>query len=357
MKYRIVSRFVTVSVVELHYYLPLTTLRLTIFFLSVFFSLTLTSCDTFSGKNKKPAQALSPIDSISELITANPERASLYNERALLYIDKKDFKSAKIDASKAINLDSTISEYYVTLADAYFTNEPKECVASLKKAISLDHTNIEALRRISELYLYVNRLEESLTYANQILELDPNYSKAFEIKGMCYKLAGDTVRAILNFREAVDKDPQDYNAYMMLAQLHNGLKDKLAVTYYNNALSLKPKSLEAYYGLAMFYQETGELNRAIETYSVILTIDPNYKNAHFNLGYIHFNYLKNYNQALKHFDDAVKSDASYYEAVYMRGVCYETLGDIQRAKGEYTRALQINPAYKMALDGMNRVLK
>lgn len=140
-------------------------------------------------------------------------------------------------------------------------------------------------------------------------------------------------------------------------QLHFGLKDKLAVTYYNNALNLKPKSVEAYYGLAMFYQETGDLNRALENYATILSIDANYKNAHYNIGYIHFQYLKNYNEALKHFDNAVKSDASYYQAVYMRGLCYETLGDIQRAKGEYTRALQINPGYQMALDGMNCVLK
>ncbi len=326
--------------------------------LLIFLSGILTSCDKFFGKNDKPAKALSPIDSITDLIVANPDKASLYNERAKLYLEKKEYKNAKTDAGKAISLDSTIAAYYVTIADGYFfTNEPAKCEASLKKAISLDAQNKEALMKMSEFYMYLDRFEESISYANKILEMDQNFSKAYIIKAMCYKNAGDTARAILNFREAFDKNPQDYNACIMLAQLHFGLKDKLAITYYNNALNLKPKSLEAYYGLAMFYQETNELNRALETYSTILSIDPNYKNAHYNIGYIHFQYLKNYNQALKHFDDAVKCDASYYQAVYMRGLCYETLGDIQRAKGEYTRALQINPAYKMALDGINRVLK
>jgi tetratricopeptide (TPR) repeat protein len=353
-----ISRIVTVSVVEPHYKLPSTTLRLTTLFLSAFLSSSLVSCDKFFGKNQQPKTALSPLDSISELIKDNPEDSKHYNERAKLYLEKKEYKNAKTDAGKAISLDSSISAYYVTIADGYFfTNEPDKCEASLKKAISLDAQNKEALMKMSEFYMYLNRFEESITFANKILEFDPNFSKAFFIKGMCYKDAGDTARAILNFREAFDKDPESYHACIMLAQLHFGLKDKLAVTYYNNALNLKPKSVEAYYGLAMFYQETGELNRALENYATILSIDANYKNAHYNIGYIHFQYLKNYNEALKHFDNAVKCDASYYQAVYMRGLCYETLGDIQRAKGEYTRALQINPGYQMALDGINRVLK
>jgi len=357
LAFTVINRFVSLSVTEQHYYMPSTSLRLTSFLLSVIFSFTLISCDYFSAK-KDSAKSLSPIDSITTLIKENPEDAMLYNERAKLYLEKKEYKNAKTDAGKAISLDSTVSNYYVTIADGYFfTNEPEKCEASLKKAIALEAHNKEALIKMSEFYMYLNRFEESITFANKVLEFDQNFSKAFFIKGMCYKDAGDTSHAILNFREALDKDPENYHACIMMAQLHFGLKDKLAITYYNNALNLKPKSIEAYYGLAMFYQETGELNRALETYSTILGIDPNYKNAHYNVGYIHFQYLKNYNQALKHFNDAVKCDASYYQAVYMRGLCYETLGDIQRAKGEYTRALQINPGYQLALDGINRVLK
>ncbi len=351
------NRIVTVSVVEPHYQLPLTTLRLTTILLSLFFSFALFSCDNFFDKKENNKKSLSPIDSISELIKETPDDSKLYNERAKLYLEKKDYKNARTDAGIAIKHDSTNSAYYITIADGYFfTNEPVKCEASLNKALSLNPQNKEALMKMSEFYMYLNRFEESISYANKILELDQNFSKAYFIKGMCYKDAGDTARAIHNFREALDKDADNYHACIMLAQIYFGLKDKLAVTYYNNALNLKPKSLEAYYGLAMFYQETNELNRALETYSTILSIDPKYKNAHYNIGYIHFQYLKNYTEAVKHFDAAVKCDASYYQAVYMRGLCYETLGDIQRAKAEYTHALQINPGYQMALDGIKRLM-
>lgn len=325
-----------------------------LFFCFLFFS----SCDNLSRKKQEPVTNRSPLDSLTELIKAKPQNSRLYYERAKLYLEKKQYSNAKGDAGKAISLDSTVSEYYIPLADVYFfTNEPENCKLALQKAITLSPQNKEALMKLSEFSLFLKQYEDAITYANRILEFDMNFSKAFYIKGMCYKEVGDTARAILNFTEALDKDPENYHATIMLAQLHYGLKNRLAITYYNNALNLKPNSLEAYYGLAMFYQENNELNRALETYATILGIDPNYKNAHFNIGYIHFNYLKNYNEALKNFDNAVKSDPNYFQAVYMRGLCYETLGDIQRAKAEYTRALQINPGYKMALEGMNRLLK
>lgn len=41
--------------------------------------------------------------------------------------------------------------------------------------------------KTSEFYMFLNCFEELVTYANKILEFDPNFSKAFFIKGMCYK--------------------------------------------------------------------------------------------------------------------------------------------------------------------------
>jgi len=67
--------------------------------------------------------------------------------------------------------------------------------------------------------------------------------------------------------------------------------------------------------LAMFYQEHDELNSAIEEYTNILKIDPKYKAAHYNLGYIHLVYLKVYDVALKHFSNAILCDPNYAEPI------------------------------------------
>jgi tetratricopeptide (TPR) repeat protein len=142
---------------------------------------------------------------------------------------------------------------------------------------------------------------------------------------------------------------------MQLGVLFSAKKNKLAVQYYANALRLNPKSIEALYDRGMFYQENGEMNKAIEDYTSITQIDPNYKDAHYNLGYIHLVYLKVYDQAIKHFSDAIRCDPYFVQAYYNRGLCYENLGDVAAASKDFNKAISIMPTYKLAIDALKRV--
>jgi Tfp pilus assembly protein PilF len=74
------------------------------------------------------------------------------------------------------------------------------------------------------------------------------------------------------------------------------------------------------------------------------------------MGYIKYQYLQLYNEALANFDEAVKVDSKYYQAVYMRGLCYEAKGDVARAKQEYSYAIQLNPDYGLAAAGLTRLV-
>jgi tetratricopeptide (TPR) repeat protein len=165
----------------------------------------------------------------------------------------------------------------------------------------------------------------------------------------------DTAKAVASFQKAVEQDPEYYHAYIQLGILYATKNSPLAVDYYNNALKKNPNSIEARYGLGMFYQENEEYNKAIIEYDSILRIDPKYKQAHYNLGYIHLVYLKVYNQAVKHFTAAIECDAKYAEAYYNRGYSYELMGDIMNAKTDYTKALELRSNYEKAITGLNRV--
>ncbi|HRU18359.1 MAG TPA: tetratricopeptide repeat protein, partial [Bacteroidia bacterium] len=107
---------------------------------------------------------------------------------------------------------------------------------------------------------------------------------------------------------------------------------------------------------ALWYQDHQEYNKAIQYYTEIIQINPKNKNAHFNLGYIHHEYLKVYDQAIKHYTDAINADPNYAEAYYNRGLCYEYVGNITAAKEDYTKALQLRQNnYPHAKEGLERV--
>jgi tetratricopeptide (TPR) repeat protein len=296
------------------------------------------------------------ISAISKRIQADPDNASLYNQRAELYLQKQKPENALSDVNKAISIDSKNPKYLRTLSDVYFSmGKTQQCRDALNKALDVDQDDTSSYLKLAELEFYFKDYKKSFDYINKALAIDPGNARAFFIKGMAYKENGDTAKAVKNFQLAVENDQEYYHAYMQLGLLFTAKHNPLAVDYFNNALNCNPKSIETYYALGMYYQENEQYNKAIETYTTLLKIDPKYKFAHYNLGYIHLVYLQVYDVAAKHFTDAINIDPNYAEAWYNLGYCHELLGDVMNAKANYQKAIMIRPNYQRAIEGLNRI--
>lgn len=286
----------------------------------------------------------------NERIKKNPNDPEVYHERAIYYFEKKnDVEAAFADMRRVFAVDTTTSKYFVTLADLYLAKGMSGNVkASLNKAIENDPKNIIAYTKLAELNLYIKDYNACLKSANDVLKIDVYNPRAYFIKGMAYKELGDTAKAISSFQTVIEQDPEYYNAYMQLGILFAALKNPIALDYLNNALNLQPQSIEAYYAMGMFFQETGNINKAIEVYNTILKIDSTYNDAHFNLGYIAMVMQNDMVKAIKHFSDNIKFHPNNYEAYYMRGLCYERIKDKVNAARDYQQALKLYPQYDNA---------
>jgi tetratricopeptide (TPR) repeat protein len=300
---------------------------------------------------QKPASStvLTPADALSEQIAKEPGNADLYFQRAKWNLSTKKISGAEKDILKAINLDSTRADYHLLMADICFAGfHIMEAENAFKKSIALDPKNIDAYLKLAELDLYMKKYEESISNANEALRIDKHRSKAYFIKGFVYKETKDTLRAISSFQTCVEQDPDYYEAIIQLANLYATHNDPIALQYYNNALKLQPHSVEALYDRGLFYQNTGAFEKAVNDYNELLKVDPNYAYAYFNLGYIAMIFEKDYAKAIPLFTRALTFEAHYVEAYYNRGICYEKTGDIQKAKADYTEALNIYPTYDLA---------
>jgi tetratricopeptide (TPR) repeat protein len=317
------------------------------------------SCSGNKNKtdNNTAFDSLPPdLASISKLIQENPDNPDLYNQRAELYLQKQKPESALADISKAINFDSKNPKYFRTLSDVYFSlGKSQKCRDALNKAIEIEPNDTAAYLKLAELDYYFKDYKKAFASLDKALEIDPKNAKAFFIRGMSYKEMGDTAKAVKAFQIAVENDQEYYHAYMQLGLIFAAKHNPLAVDYYNNALNLNPQSVETYYALGMYYQENEQYNKAMESYTTILKIEPKNKYAHFNLGYINLVYLEVYDVAAKHFTDAINLDKNYAEAWYNRGYCYQLLGDVMKAKSDYQQAIIIKPNYQLAIDRLNEV--
>ena len=333
-----------------------------LFSIAIILGIALFSC---GGNNKKEvakaivSDSISPeIAAINAKIKADPKNPELYNQRAILLVDKNKLEEALADINTALNIDSSKAPYLLTLSDIYFAmGKIKNCKKAIEKAILLDPKNANADLKYAEMNLYFKDYKTTMEYIKKALEIDKVNAKAYFMEGMTLKETGDTIQAAKCFITAVDQDPEYYHAYMQLGILYSIKHDPLAVDYFNNALKQNHKSVEARYALGMFFQENNGYDKAIIQYDSILSIDPKFKNAHYNLGYINLVYLKRYSEAVKHFSNAIACDPKYAEAYYTRGYCYEKMSDFQNAKTDYRKALDLRPNYEKPIDGLNRIEK
>ncbi len=333
--------------------------------LLLFLSAVLTSC---SEKKKSDQSGALPADSsalgkqIAELsakIADNPKDPDLFHERAKLHLQGNDVANAMMDMEKVMSMDTTRANYFLTLADVHLAaSKPGKSKAALEKCISLDPANKEAYEKLAELYFIAQQYKEAIQNLDGVLKLDITNPKAYFMKGMCYRDMGDTTKAVSSFQTCIEQKSDYYDAYLQLAMIFHARNNKLALQYYDGALRINPKSVDALYGRGLWHQENERnFDKAIQDYTSAAQLNPRAARAHYALGYIHYQYLKVYDQAIKHYNDAIAADPNWPEAWFNRGLAYEALGNIAAAAGDYSKALELNPQYPNAAEGLKRVRK
>jgi tetratricopeptide (TPR) repeat protein len=317
------------------------------------------------GSNKKSSTENDPsidenaaLEVLNEKILADSTNPENYYLRSRYYIEQKDINRALGDIGKAIQLNENNADYFVALSDIYLAmGRIPNCLEALKKAEALDKTNNDALLKMAEVYLILKDYPNAFEYTKRALDLDRINPVAHFIRGYAYMEMGDTSLAIKNFQAAADQDQNYFDAYIELGSLYTALKSPLATGYLQTATRIDPNRGEAYYLLGLAYQEQEIVPKAIETYEKLLLISPDFKEAHYNLGYINLVYINDFESAVKYFTQAVAIDPNYVDAFFNRGYSYELMGDLASARKDYQKALEIVPNYERSILGLNRLDK
>jgi tetratricopeptide (TPR) repeat protein len=330
-----------------------------IFFVTLLFFI---SCDQPSEKSaeEEKTQTGQTVDQVlqglTEKINANPESDLLYIERANYYLAKDDLDKALRDILFAIDINNRNPDHYITLSEAYLAlGDPDRSFEGLEKALELDPENQEALLKKAQLYLIMQQYEKTYETISNLITIDQYNPTAYYIRGYALLEEGDTTKAIRNFVTAIDQKQDYYEAHMQLGAIYSSRNNPLAADYLNNSIEIKPNAPEPYYQLGLYFQENGNIEKAIETYNTILDIEPNYAFAKYNLGYVHLVYLRQFEVAAEYFTGFIQQMPDHYDAWYNRGYSYELMGDKAKARSDYEKALQLRTNYQRAIDGLNRL--
>lgn len=309
----------------------------------------------------EPTEKAPPSDAIEVLnaeIIDDPNNPNLYVKRALMFRDRQMLDKAIRDAQRAIAIDSTVSYFRTVLGKLYFQNANlRGARLNLERAAALDKTNTDALLKLGETDFLLRRYEEALTAVNDALRQNDKLAQGYFIKGYIYKELGDTALSKSSFHTAVEVDPSHYESYLELGRLEAYQGNPLALTYFNTAITIRPQSTEALYNKGMFLQAGGKYHEAMDVYRKIIEVDPDGFLGYYNAGYLNLTEFQKYDSALYYFDQVLRLQPGYIDALLNKGVSYEQKGETRKAVEIYREVLAINPDYTLAAKGLERLLE
>ena len=129
-----------------------------------------------------------------------------------------------------------------------------------------------------------------------------------------------------------------------------------AIDYYQIAIKLNPKFVEAHYNMASALQKKGDLKGAIQAYKQAVLIKPDYADAFYNLA----NTLKDMGElgaAIKSYKQAIKINPNLHNAHNNMGNALKDMGKLTAAIESYKRAIKINSSHEDAYRNLGKSLQ
>lgn len=216
----------------------------------------------------------------------------------------------------------------------------------------------KAIRESEE---YVNRglyfwdkddYEKAIEYYTKAIEINPNNYRAYDLRGYCYDRLKNYELELKDLDKAIEiaskeSDPDiAYSAYNNRGQFYaQQEKYDLAIQDYTKSIEICPDYFIGYIARGNCYEKIGETEKAIQDYTELIRLFPNDTEAYNKRGAIYYNQQK-YDKAVQDFNEAIKinSKSKYSQEAkeyYNRGLCYQKLGDEEKAQADFAKAKEL----------------
>lgn len=246
----------------------------------------------------------------------------------------------------------TVSQ--VTAEQQRLHTEQTSNVASLSTVIQRNPKDANALNLRGAAYGQMGDYEKAIADFNAAIAINPQFVQAYSNRALIWAKAKRNDRAFADYNEAIKIKPDYAAAYVGRGSLYkaqNNLPQALAD--YSRAIELRADDPVAYYNRGLVQQAMNEHRRAVDDFNMALGYKGDAPEPHYARG-ISLLELRDYKKA---YDDflLVAEARNHHEAWTYTGKAAEGMGSKQDAARAYKRALQLNPSYKPAAEGLRRL--
>jgi serine/threonine protein kinase/tetratricopeptide (TPR) repeat protein len=200
-------------------------------------------------------------------------------------------------------------------------------------------------------YDKVENLDLAAELFNRALERDPGYALAYaglgELYWRKYKETSDTHwigPAVINSQQAARLNDQLPSVHVTLGLIYTGQgQHERALVEFQQALNLDPDNNEALRGLAGSYEAAGNIKQAEETYLKAIALKPGYWGGYARLARFYYS-QRRYEDAISYYTQVIALTPDSARAYSDRGAMYVASERWAEARRDLEHSIEIQPS-------------
>jgi tetratricopeptide (TPR) repeat protein/serine/threonine protein kinase len=296
-----------------------------------------------------------------EAVKLSPNEAKTWGCRGLAYSGLGAWEKARDDFTQSIKLDGNWAVAWAGRARAYEElKEYRKAVNDYSSAIALDSADAESLSRRGFLYgQFLNAADKAVKDFNQAIVLDPKKTSAWLGLGAVHMDRKEWEKGIHDYSQVLELEPEKAETpemariWFQLGFARTRLaRFREAESDYSKALALDPNFVEAWYNRGWVYNEVHQYEKAEADYTQAISRKPLNVDYLLARGIVRCDHLKQYDNAIKDFTEAIRLKKDLADAWYDLGWAYTEQGKYENAVANFSQAIALAPNYFKAR--MNR---
>lgn len=235
-----------------------------------------------ANAQKRYEDAIKQFDYVVKL---EPNYSSAYSFRAESYIGLKKYNEAIDDVISALGIDRDRKAFYELqeLADSAF----EQTVAKLKVQKIKEPNEQSWDYDLGIVYERAAKYNKAIAYYKESLEKESNIITASRISS-CYDDLGDYDKALEYCNQAIALDSVKTNyLYEKANILDNAGRTQEAIKTMSDYIANTPDEPAGYYQRGWFKNHSGDIEGALEDYTMAITLQPNVAYAYLNRGVLY----------------------------------------------------------------------
>ncbi|AEF83502.1 tetratricopeptide repeat protein [Leadbettera azotonutricia] len=294
---------------------------------------------------------------VAGTVSAQNTNPSWWYERGSASMNAEDWYAAAESFIECIRLNPAHAEGNAALAECYYElGEFDEALLWVRKARSLARGSMALANLEASVQIALGNLEEASKVINDILSREPYNKEALFTAAELDIARGRAGDAVIRFREAVRRFPDDRRLLVSLALVLGSLGDEDAArSYIERALVQHPDDYRVYYYASYLAARRNNIAQALAYAEQSLFYRPGYAPAGSLLASLRYR-AGQYEEAARLADELIARKRENAHAWYLKGMAYVRLGRNAEAISVLSTAAAVAPEDEFIRSSLEELL-